>query len=106
MDGEIIQFDPDLNRGDILGEDKRRYPFVLAEWHSAGQPERGKAVRFVANDDRATQIYLLFPAHSRPLSPTEAIDAVYTIALGKERERDLFGEAPVYWRSYFAPLAI
>ena len=106
MDGEIAQFDSDLNRGDILGADKRRYGFVTAEWHSSGRPERGNAVRFVANDDRATQIYLLFPAHAAPLSPSEAIDAVYTIALGKAGGEDLFGAAPILWRSYFAPMLI
>jgi hypothetical protein len=105
MDGEIIHFDSDLNQGDIVGADKRRYPFVTTDWRSAGQPARGNAVRFVANDDRATQIYLLAPAHLSPLSPSEAIDAVYRLALGRPDE-DPFGAAPVYWRSYIAPLLI
>jgi hypothetical protein len=106
VDGEVIHFDPDLNHGDILGEDKRRYGFIRTEWHSAVEPERGNAVRFVANDDRATQVYLLFPAHTSPLSPSEAIDAVYSTALGKAGDRDLFGAAPVLWRSYLAPILI
>jgi hypothetical protein len=105
MDGEVISFDPDINRGDILGEDKRRYGFLRTEWHSAGEPERGNAVRFVANDDRATQVCLLVPAHASPLRPSEAIEAVYTIALGRAGDGDPFG-APVRWRSYPAPILV
>jgi hypothetical protein len=105
MDGQIIEFDPALNGGAILGEDRRRYEFARTEWHSAGEPERGRTVRFVANDDRATHVYLLFPSQPSPLAASEAIEAVYRTALGRAGSEDLFA-APVRWTSFIAPALI
>jgi hypothetical protein len=106
MDGEIVEFDPDFNRGVIIGEDRRRYGFVKTEWHSSGPPERGNAVRFVAEEARATQIYLRWPAYIAPLKASEAIDAVYGLALGLRGDQDLFGAAPVRWRNFLLPISI
>jgi hypothetical protein len=105
MDGEIVDFSPDINRGGILGEDKRRYGFVVTDWRSAGEPQPGEAVRFVAEADQATQIYRLPPPYVRPLTPGEAIDAVYSIALGRADDKDPFGAA-VQWTSFIPPVLI
>jgi len=105
MDGQIIEFDRALDGGVILGEDNRRYSFVRTEWHSAGEPERGRAVRFVARDDRATHVYLLFPSQPSPLTPADAIEAVYRTALGRAGSEDPFA-APVRWTSFVVPTLI
>jgi hypothetical protein len=106
MDGEVLGFDSELNLGDIIGEDKRRYGFAIADWHAAAPPERGDGVRFVAAEDRATQIYLLRPAHAPPLTPSEAISAVYTTAFGRAGDPDLFGAATIRKRDYVLPVLI
>lgn len=105
MDGQIIEYDPSLNRGAVLGEDKRRYEFARADWHSAGPPERGAAVRFVDQAGSAAQIYRLAPAYIAPLNAGEAIEAVYRTALGRAGSDDLFA-APVGWTSFVAPVLI
>src|SRR5579862_5866741 len=57
MKGDVIGFDPDTNAGAISGHDGRRYDFVTLEWRSGGRPVRGAVVDFVADGERATQIY-------------------------------------------------
>jgi uncharacterized membrane protein len=59
MKGNILGFDPDTNTGAISGHDGQRYAFVRLEWRGAGLPSRGETVDFVADGDRATQIYQL-----------------------------------------------
>jgi hypothetical protein len=105
VDGEVVGYDSNLDLGSILGEDQRRYDFATADWLSAGRPERGNAVRFVVHNDHATQIYLRRPVYTPPLTPGEAIGAVYSIALGQAGNADYFG-APILWRSYLAPMVI
>jgi len=55
--GDVIGFDPDTNSGAISGHDGQRYDFVTLEWKSPGRPVRGAVVDFVADGQRATQIY-------------------------------------------------
>jgi hypothetical protein len=107
MDGEVLGFDSELNLGDIIGEDNRRYGFVIADWSSNGLPERGDGVRFVAKEGRATQIYLRQgqAAHLPLLTASEAIGAVYSIALGQAGGEDAFG-ASVRWRGFLLPILI
>jgi hypothetical protein len=103
MDGEVLGFDPEINLGDIIGEDKRRYGFAIADWCAAGQPERGAGVRFVVEEDRARQIYLIRPAHAPPLSPSEAIAAVYGTAFSAG-DPDYFGAPSIRKRDYVLPV--
>jgi hypothetical protein len=107
MDGEVLGFDSELNLGDIIGEDNRRYEFVIADWSSNGLPERGDGVRFVAKEGCATQIYLRQgqAAHLPPLTASEAIGAVYGIALGQAGDEDAFG-ASVRWHGFLLPILI
>jgi hypothetical protein len=104
MDGEVLGFDSELNLGDIIGEDRRRYGFAIADWHAAGQPERGAGVRFVVEADRARQIYLIRPAHAPPLSPLEAIAAVYGTAFASAGDPDFFGAPSIRKRDYVLPV--
>jgi uncharacterized membrane protein len=79
MKGNVLGFDPDTNTGAISGHDGQRYEFVRLEWRGSGQPMRAATVDFVANGNRATQIYPLGP----PFNPSEASDAnlVYILYL-------------------------
>jgi hypothetical protein len=103
MDGKVISFDPGLNRGELLGQDKQRYGFAGVEWQSVGEPEPGQWVHFVANDDGATQVNLRFPEHPAPLTPGEAIAAVYTTAFSRV-SHDFFGAAPIRKRDFVLPV--
>jgi hypothetical protein len=106
MDGNIIDFDADRNRGGIIGNDGRNYDFLTTDWHSAGQPQSGDAVEFVTVDRRATEIYRRQPAYIWPLTSGEFISAVYRTAFGRTGGRDLFGDAPVPWRRFIPPVLI
>jgi len=79
MKGEVIGFDPDTNTGAITGHDGQRYDFVRLDWRSPGRPARGTEVDFVAEGERATQIY---PAVAR-YDPAEGSTAqiVYILYL-------------------------
>ena len=57
MKGNVIGFDPDTNAGAISGHDGNRYDFVRLEWRGSARPRRGAVVDFVADGQRATQIY-------------------------------------------------
>jgi uncharacterized membrane protein len=57
--GNILGFDPDSHTGAISGHDGQRYEFVTLEWRGPGQPLRSETVDFVAEGNRATQIYPL-----------------------------------------------
>ena len=59
MKGNVLGFDLDSNTGAISGNDGRRYGFVRLDWRGPGAPARGALVDFVAESDRATQIYPL-----------------------------------------------
>jgi uncharacterized membrane protein len=59
MKGNVLGFDPDSNTGAISGHDGQRYEFVTLEWRAPGRPSRGATVDFVAEGNRATQIYPL-----------------------------------------------
>jgi len=59
MKGNVLGFDPEGNTGAISGHDGQRYDFVTLDWRSPGRPARGIAVDFVAEGNRATQIYAL-----------------------------------------------
>lgn len=79
MKGNVLGFDPDSNTGAITGHDGQRYDFVRLEWRGPGRPGRGDTVDFVADGQRATQIYPLAGRHD----PTEADNAniVYILYL-------------------------
>jgi len=64
--GNVIGFDPDTNTGALSGHDGQRYDFVTAEWHAQRRPARGDVVDFVADGQRATQIYLLEAEYVQP----------------------------------------
>src|SRR5260370_13769275 len=57
MKGNVIGFDPDSNAGAISGHDGNRYDFVRLDWRGSARPSRGAVVDFVADGQRATQIY-------------------------------------------------
>lgn len=79
MKGNVLGFDPDGNTGAISGHDGRRYEFVRQEWRGSGPPARGGTVDFVADGNRATQIYPL----AQPFDPQEGSTAnvVYILYL-------------------------
>jgi uncharacterized membrane protein len=77
--GQVLGFDPDSNAGAITGHDGQRYDFVRLEWRGTREPMRGDAVDFVADGQRATQIYPLAGGHN----PVEAdtANSVYILYL-------------------------
>ena len=79
MKGNVLGFDPDSNTGAITGHDGQRYDFVRLEWRGPGRPGRGETVDFIADSQRATQIY---PLVTR-FDPNEGSDAntVYILYL-------------------------
>ena len=66
MKGNVIGFDPDTNTGAISGHDGQRYDFATSDWHSHSRPQHGDLVDFVAEGQRAAQIYLLEPEYVAP----------------------------------------
>jgi uncharacterized membrane protein len=77
--GNVLGFDPETNTGAISGHDGQRYEFVRFEWRGPGQPLRGEVVDFVADGNRATQIYPI----GQQFNPQEAATAnvVYILYL-------------------------
>jgi uncharacterized membrane protein len=59
MKGTVLGFDPDSNTGAISGHDGIRYDFATIEWRGQSRPSRGETVDFVADGQRATQIFPL-----------------------------------------------
>ncbi|HEX5319476.1 MAG TPA: DUF805 domain-containing protein [Stellaceae bacterium] len=66
MKGNVIGFDADTNTGAISGHDGKRYDFATLDWHAHGTPRHGDVVDFVAEGDKATQVYLIEPEYARP----------------------------------------
>jgi uncharacterized membrane protein YhaH (DUF805 family) len=66
MRGNVIGFDADNNTGAISGYDGKRYDFTTLDWHSHNRPRHGDLVDFVAEGERATQVYLLEPEYVTP----------------------------------------
>jgi len=66
MKGNVIGFDPDTNAGAISGHDGQRYDFTTSDWHNPSRPRHGDLVDFVAEGQRAAQIYLIEPEYVAP----------------------------------------
>src|SRR5258708_39589824 len=79
MKGNVLGFGPDCNTGGISGHDGQRYDCVRLEWRGSGRRVRGDIVDFVADGNRATQIYPL----GQQFDPQEAATAniVYILYL-------------------------
>jgi uncharacterized membrane protein len=79
MKGNVLGFDPDSNTGAISGHDGLRYEFVTLDWRGPSRPAHGETVDFVAEGNRATQIYPL----AQRFDPQEASTAnvVYILYL-------------------------
>ena len=58
MKGRILAFSIQSNAGAISGEDGKRYNFDGADWKEESPPDRGMSVDFLAEDDRAKEIYI------------------------------------------------
>jgi|GEM_PF-777992 uncharacterized membrane protein YhaH (DUF805 family) len=94
MKGNVIGFDPDTNTGAISGHDGRRYDFATQDWHGHGTPRHGDVVDFVAEGERATQIYLLEPEYVAP-----SFGQFYFSAKGRISRSQ-------YWLKYFLPVFV
>lgn len=94
MKGNILGFDPNSNTGAISGYDGKRYEFAMLEWHGAAQPKHGDLVDFVAEDQRARQIYLLEPEYRRP-----GFGEFYFSAKGRISRSQ-------YWLRFFLPVFV
>lgn len=69
MEGIILDFNQ--TEGAIRCHAGQRYTFALTEWQSAEVPERGALVDFVAEGDRAKQVYLLARASAESAVPAD-----------------------------------
>lgn len=71
MDGLVLHFDEAKGSGLIRASDGSRYGFETGDWHSPEAPGAGAAVDFVADGERATEIYLVRrdSAGAQPLAP-------------------------------------
>ena len=58
MKGRILAFSIQSNSGAISGEDGKRYNFNGTDWKEDSPPDRGMSVDFLAEDDRAKEIYI------------------------------------------------
>ena len=56
--GKVLDWDEGTGKGLILGEDKRRYPFVVQEWKGKRPPRAGDTVDFEETEEQATGIYV------------------------------------------------
>jgi uncharacterized membrane protein len=80
--GNVLGFDPNGNTGAISGHDGLRYEFVRLEWRGPGQPNRGEAVDFIADGQRATQIYPLTARHdSGEAAEANTVYILYLVSL-------------------------
>ena len=66
MDGSILGFDEETNKGAIRTENGDRYAFTLEDWNGDRPPKAGDKVDFVAKEDQATEIYLLKGSFTAP----------------------------------------
>ena len=57
--GRILDYDWKTNSGVISGEDGFRYDFSSSDWNNDQAPRIGVTVEFIADADRAIEIYLL-----------------------------------------------
>ena len=58
MFGHVIQYSTESNVGEILGENKKRYPFHLGEWLSDSLIKVGQKVFYEVVEDEARNIEL------------------------------------------------
>jgi phage shock protein PspC (stress-responsive transcriptional regulator) len=71
MRGRVLDFSVAENSGVISADDGNRYRFAGPDWKSQGrQPIPGSSVDFVADGDRATEVYIDTPAAGSPSAPT------------------------------------
>lgn len=94
MKGNVIGFDPDSTTGAISGHDGQRYDFTTSDWHSQSRPHHGDLVDFVAEGQRAAQIYLLEPEYVTP-----GFLQFYFSPSGRISRSQ-------YWLKYFVPVLI
>ena len=57
MNGKILHFDANSREGVISGDDGNRYRFIGPDWHDSSTPMSGLTVDFVADGDRARDVY-------------------------------------------------
>jgi len=81
MKGNVLGFDPDSNTGAISGHDGHRYDFVRLEWRGAGSPSRNETVDFVADGNRATQIYPLNQHDPQEAATANTVYILYLVGL-------------------------
>jgi uncharacterized membrane protein YhaH (DUF805 family) len=94
LKGNVIGFDPDANTGAISGHDGQRYDFATSDWHSHSRPQHGDLVDFVAEGQRAAQIYLLEPEYVAP-----GFVPFYFSSSGRISRSQ-------YWLRYFVPVLV
>ena len=94
MKGNVIGFDPDTNTGAISGHDGQRYDFTASDWHSQSRPRHGDLVDFVAEGQRAAQIYLIEPEYVAP-----GFVQFYFSPSGRISRSQ-------YWLRYFVPVLL
>src|SRR5688572_12965948 len=59
MRGRLLAFDFRTGRGEISGEDGRRYPFADTEWRGLTRPQIGQILDFQPQKEQAVSIYSL-----------------------------------------------
>lgn len=59
MQGSLLFFDQEKNKGILSGEDGSRYEFEMVEWKSSNKPKAGISVDFIVNDNLATEIFVI-----------------------------------------------
>ena len=65
MQGTILKFDSEANKGLISGHDGNRYNFVRMDWTSDGEPTEGQMVDFDPHDNNAKEIIAIQSKPSR-----------------------------------------
>ena len=81
MNGKILHFDPNSREGIISGDDGNRYRFIGPDWHDSSVPVSGQTVDFIADGDRARDVYRVgSPAGIYPKSKIAA--ALFAFFLG------------------------
>ena len=95
MNGKILHFDANSREGVISGDDGNRYRFIGPDWHDSSTPVSGLTVDFVADGDRARDVYrVASPSGAYPKSKIAA--ALFAFFLG------MFG-AHKFYLGYTAP---
>jgi len=75
MQGQILQLDDRQRTGLILGEDGKRYDFTAAEWRGSTPPLVGSTADFIAEGDKAREIFPLNRTHASASSTSTAYAA-------------------------------